>query len=77
MIEANPTDSLVLRVNDACRICSISRSELYRRIDSGDLEAVKVGRRTLVKKASVDKWIASLPPFNSTKKGTGYIRNEV
>jgi len=54
-------DRVTLRVREACHIFSLSRSELYRRIGSGDIEAIKIGRSTLIVKDSVLRWLSSLP----------------
>ena len=49
-------------ISDACRISGLSRSELYRRLTAGDLQAVKSGSRTLVLVHSLHAHLASLPP---------------
>lgn len=39
---------LAVRVHEACRITGIGRSKFYELIASGDIEAIKVGRITLI-----------------------------
>jgi excisionase family DNA binding protein len=40
-------------VNEACRVSSIGRTRLYELIKDGQLDVVKIGRRTLVKADSL------------------------
>ena len=49
-------------ISDACRISGLSRSELYRRLTAGDIQAVKSGSRTLVLISSLREHMESLPP---------------
>lgn len=39
----------------------LSRNSIYRRINSGELEAIKVGGRTLVTAASIKALVAAAP----------------
>lgn len=48
---------LVYSVNDSMRISSIGRTKLYALINQGMLDTIKIGRRTLVKAASLHKLI--------------------
>ena len=58
---ANAVLPLAVTIPDACRISGYSRSELYRRLGVGDLEAVKIGRSTRVLMASIERSLAGLP----------------
>jgi len=64
MTTQEETDQHMVRVREACQMFSISRSELYRRISAGDIEAIKIGRSTRIVKASVLRWINGLPRLN-------------
>ena len=44
----SPSDLISVRIPDAVRITGLSRSRIYQLIGSGDIEAAKVGRQTLV-----------------------------
>ena len=55
------TDPLAVPIQEAVRISGISRSELYRRLGSGDVRAVKSGARTLILMDSLRAHLASLP----------------
>ena len=46
-------DLISVRIPDAVRITGLSRSRIYQLIGSGDIEAAKVGRQTLVLVASL------------------------
>lgn len=40
-------------INDTCKLLSIGRTTVYRLIDDGHLERVKIGQRTLVTHDSI------------------------
>jgi hypothetical protein len=42
-------------------ILSVSHAQLYRLIGRGRLDARKIGRSTVITKASIDKFVAELP----------------
>ena len=48
-------------VRNTCTRLGIGRTRLYEEIAANRLEARKVGRRTLILRASQDSWIADLP----------------
>ena len=47
---------------DAEHILSVSHAQLYRLLGAGRLSAVKVGRATYIPRASIEDFLASLPP---------------
>ena len=47
------TTPILVTIPEACRISGFSRSELYRRLAAGDLDAVKMGRSTRIVTASL------------------------
>jgi excisionase family DNA binding protein len=49
------------RVGEACRVLSISKSQLYRELAAGRLRAKKAGAITLIPTKAVDAWLEGLP----------------
>jgi excisionase family DNA binding protein len=45
---------------------SVGRSTVYRLIGSGALQAVKIGKRTMIRRADAEAWVASLEPYRIT-----------
>ena len=58
---AGQLPAILVPVPEACRISGFSRSELYRRLTSGELEGVKIGRSLRITTASLYRAIAALP----------------
>jgi excisionase family DNA binding protein len=54
-------------ISEAVRLFGIGRTKLYELIHSGDIEAIKLGRRTLVRAQSVRNFIEGLPRIGSPK----------
>jgi excisionase family DNA binding protein len=62
---------LACTITQACAVTCTSRTTLYQAIRTGELRAVKRGRRTLVLMDDLRGWIARLPaievkPFGQT-----------
>jgi hypothetical protein len=55
-------DPLAVSISDAMQLTGFSRSELYRRLGTGDIHAVKSGSRTLILMDSLRTHLANLPP---------------
>ena len=53
----NEDDKLLLNVNDAMYIISISRRTFYGLINSGQIESRKIGSKRLIPKDSIEKYI--------------------
>ena len=47
----------ILSVTDFCATCSIGRTKAFQLIAVGEVDAVKIGRRTLVTRESIDALI--------------------
>jgi hypothetical protein len=52
---------LTLTIHEAVRLSGLSRSEIYRRLSRGDIQARKSGCRTLIIWASLKAHIEGLP----------------
>lgn len=54
-------DPLTMTIPDARRAMGIGQTKIYELIASGEIEAVKVGARTLIVVASIKQWLDRLP----------------
>lgn len=61
-IETSRPEPLVVSVADAMHMLNISRTELYRLLSAGRINAVKQGVRTLMLVDSIRAHLAALPP---------------
>ena len=53
--------AIAYRTNEAARALGIGLTKLYEFIGSGDLDAVKIGGRTVVTAESMTRFLASRP----------------
>ncbi|MCJ7420945.1 helix-turn-helix domain-containing protein [Sphingomicrobium astaxanthinifaciens] len=51
---------ITISINDAAQAMGIGRTKLYELINKGDVTAVKVGRRTLIKTSSIEAFVSNL-----------------
>ena len=53
-----------------CRTYGIGRSKTYELIGAGIIEAKKFGTKTLIDRASAERWYSSLPGFSPASRIT-------
>jgi len=49
-----------LSIDEVCNLIGISRRTIYRLISKGELNKIKVGTRTIIKRSSLDKYLEKL-----------------
>jgi excisionase family DNA binding protein len=54
-------DILAFSIEQAAKLSGIGRTRLYQEISDGRLEARKAGKRTLITRTALERFIASLP----------------
>lgn len=57
-------DKLLVKVDEAARMMSISRSVLYERLSTRAISSKKIGKSRLVEVESIKAYIANLPNDN-------------
>lgn len=56
---------IALTISDAVKVSGISRTSLYEALKRGDLTALKAGRRTLIRHAELEAFMAGLPVYQA------------
>jgi excisionase family DNA binding protein len=51
---------VTVSVEDAAMLLGIGRTVAYRLVNAGDLRSVKIGRRRLVVRSSIEEFVARL-----------------
>ena len=56
-------EPIAYAIDDVTMMVGVGRTKLYEAISSGQLRALKVGRRTLILATDLQNWLATLPSF--------------
>ena len=66
--ETNMETSLAYTIAEACTLTRTGKTALYEAIKTGELRAVKRGRRTLVLPTDLGEWIEKLPTIQRERQ---------
>jgi excisionase family DNA binding protein len=55
--------ALAYDIQEVTVVAKVGRTAVYEAMNSGDLRAVKRGRRTLILEPDLQRWLKSLPVF--------------
>ena len=61
-------NTLAYTIAEACTLTRTGKTALYEAIKTGELRAVKRGRRTLVLPADLGEWIEKLPTIQRQRQ---------
>ena len=67
---------LAVPMRDASQVSGFSRSELYRLLRAGRLQAIKSGRTTLIVMDTLREHLASLPPAKFSQSAVGAVSSK-
>jgi excisionase family DNA binding protein len=61
MTDVIPSERLAFSIMEAAKASAVSRTELYRAVQRGELILRKRGKRSLILAADLRRWIEALP----------------
>ncbi len=61
-------ENYLMTISEFCKATSLGRTYVYKLLKQGDLKAVKIGRRTLVRKDDLAAWTSSLEAYPTASK---------
>ncbi|WP_375783030.1 MULTISPECIES: helix-turn-helix domain-containing protein [unclassified Bradyrhizobium] len=50
-------------IDEACLVARVGRNTLYKAVDSGALRARKLGKKTLILREDLQRWLEDLPSY--------------
>lgn len=56
-------------IDEAVSITGIGRTKLYEALKTGELQAKKLGKKTLILKDDLEDFLANLEPYNAVEGG--------
>jgi excisionase family DNA binding protein len=61
------TETIAYNVERAAELIGISRAGLYRHIKAGDIKARPLGKRTVIERKELERFVKSAPPARGRK----------
>lgn len=58
-------ENTLLNIPEACEKLRVGRTRLYQILNSGQIKAVRIGKKTLIPSASIEDFINRLQPFKA------------
>lgn len=53
----------LLTIPEFCKMANIGRTTAYSLINAGLIKAIKIGKKTLIPRTSMNEWISTLQPY--------------
>jgi hypothetical protein len=77
-MEGDAPKNRLLSIESTLTILDIGRTSLYALLDKGQLQAVKIGRRTFITSHNLDDFIARLPSYRpATQDGSLPVNHNI
>lgn len=61
----------LLSISDFCEATNLGRTHVYELLKRGEVRAIKIGRRTFIRREDTQAWIAGLVEYPVSLKGEG------
>lgn len=68
MIDENKSNKRLLTIHDFINEYGPSRTITYALIGSGELKAIKLGKRTYITREAAEDWVKTLPMYQPVVK---------
>lgn len=51
---------MLLTIPEACAMIRVGRTKFYQLLNAGEIKAVKIGKKALIKSSELEKWVCTL-----------------
>lgn len=58
----------LLTIGDFCEVTNLGRTYVYELLKRGEVRAIKIGRRTFIRREDAQTWIAGLAEYPASLK---------
>lgn len=56
----------LMTIGDFCEATNLGRTHVYQLLKRGEVKAIKIGRRTFIRREDVQTWISGLSMYPAT-----------